>query len=716
MLADRPRRFRVVPSSRLPSLALAVALTMGLAGGSPGRGRAAGYETLVRAPLLAPGHDDASSVSVIELGLPGQAGAPSAYKVSLAEALGGQAGVHLRSAGGLGQWSGAFLRGAAASQVSVLVDGVPLSRGGQTSVDLSLVPIDGIERIEVYRGLPPLELGVETIGGAINLITRRGRGEGGAWALVGGGSFGLRKLAAGYGRGGVGLRSAATVSYQGAAGDFPYYTADGLLYGGAPLHELYRRNDGFDQVAADVRVGGSRGATSFYVSGHGLFKEQGVPGRGLSGAQPGRPRLFEGRALLAAGLERELAKKRGQLSVEVHVQLERAAAKDLDLLPPQHTEQLSVQTGARTMLRLFLPEVPVRSGEAGGLLPSLIFLVEGRYERLGSADLCPAPREGCGQSLPTRSQRLRGQLAAGGELRVDGDRLLISPAVQVLLFRSELLPLAGLVGAQEEASRLVQSEAFLAPRLLTRLRLGRIVALSFAGGRAVRLPTFLELFGDRAFFRPNLALRPESAWTLEAGAQATGRLRHVELGLEAHGFFRRIDDLIDINRDGALLRARNVGSAQTLGLELEGRLSYRDFVAARLAYTLLDARDQSLTDSRSGRRLPSRPPHSVALRLDGGYGSLRLGYELDYVAALYLDPANLQPRPARTLHALRVELRSLGPAKLSLSVEVRNLLDTRLVGVVLPQSGGVSQPAPLSDFVDYPLPGRALYATLGGRL
>ena len=42
--------------------------------------------------------------------------------------------------------------------------------------------------------------------------------------------------------------------------------------------------------------------------------------------------------------------------------------------------------------------------------------------------------------------------------------------------------------------------------------------------------------------------------------RVAGTVRRLELGLEAHGFFRRIDDLIDINREGATLRARNVGA------------------------------------------------------------------------------------------------------------------------------------------------------------
>ena len=57
----------------------------------------------------------------------------------------------------------------------------------------------------------------------------------------------------------------------------------------------------------------------------------------------------------------------------------------------------------------------------------------------------------------------------------------------------------------------------------------------------------------------------------------------------------------------------------------------------------------------------------------------------------------------------------LGPLRLSLRVEIRNLLDTRLVDVTLPLATQ-PVPVPLTDFFDYPLPGRALYATLSGRL
>ena len=126
--------------------------------------------TTVRADELLSRRDAPAAVSVVEVGLPGQANAPSAYRQSVAELLVGQPGVQIRRSGGLGQWSGASLRGAAPGQVAVFLDGVPLSRGSQSAVDLSQLPLDGLERVEIYRGVPPLALGSEAIGGAINLI------------------------------------------------------------------------------------------------------------------------------------------------------------------------------------------------------------------------------------------------------------------------------------------------------------------------------------------------------------------------------------------------------------------------------------------------------------------------------------------------------------------------------------------------------------------
>lgn len=683
---------------RLP---LAVAFLL-LAEGSA---QAQGFATTVRGSNL---RDDAAAVSQIDLGLPGERGAPSAYKTSLAQVLAGQPGVQLRSAGGLGQWSGAILRGADASQVAILIDGVPLQRGGQSAVDLSQLPVDGIERVEIYRSLPPLEVGIDAIGGAINLISRRGRSGGQTFFVLGAGSFGLRKVTAGHTSERGPLRAAATVSYQGATGDFPYLSDGGLMYSGR-LIELIRRNDDFDQINVDVRVSHETAERGFFVATHGLLKAQGVAGIGQAAAQPGQPRLQLGRALLALGGHRSLYGGRLRLSSDAHVLVEGSGLRDLAIVPAANYEQLGLQAGVRGVA-----SIAGRAQSALGMpLRRWQLMFDGRYERATSSDLCPAPRRDCGQATPTASQRLRLQLGAGGELRFAEDLLLVQPGLHLLMARSSLRPLAG----SPAADQVFDGDAlFVAPRVATRLRLSRALLLRMGGGRFVRLPTFLELFGDRAFFRPNLELRPESAWIVELGGRlAIDPRPWLSLQLEAHAFARQIDDLIDVIRDGATLRARNVGQAITAGVEAELGLRLAESFSLQATYTFLHARDETDVPGRGGNRLPGRPAHTLFLRGELAYRSLRLAYEIDYRSAIFLDPANGRERPGRLLHALALHSGPLGRTQITLSVELRNLTDERSAEIILPLAVQSHREVPLSDLYDYPLPGRAVYGTLSGR-
>jgi iron complex outermembrane receptor protein len=100
--------------------------------------------------------------------------APSARVSSVADLIERQPGVQIRARGGLGSFSSVSLRGSDANEVAVFIDGVPLNRGSSGVIDLALVPVDGLERVEIYRGVAPIEFGAEAVGGVINLVTRKG--------------------------------------------------------------------------------------------------------------------------------------------------------------------------------------------------------------------------------------------------------------------------------------------------------------------------------------------------------------------------------------------------------------------------------------------------------------------------------------------------------------------------------------------------------------
>ena len=80
-------------------LCCALSLWLGSVFAMPSVASAQSMQTTVRSDSLLRQRDDSSAVSVIELGLPGQASAPSASRLSVAELIVGQPGVQVRRTG-----------------------------------------------------------------------------------------------------------------------------------------------------------------------------------------------------------------------------------------------------------------------------------------------------------------------------------------------------------------------------------------------------------------------------------------------------------------------------------------------------------------------------------------------------------------------------------------------------------------------------------------
>lgn len=78
-----------------------------------------------------------------------------------------------RTSGGTGHYTVARVRGSTGSEVNVYIDGVLVNSGSEAAVDLSIIPIENVERIEVYRGYVPARFAGSPLGGAINIVTKK---------------------------------------------------------------------------------------------------------------------------------------------------------------------------------------------------------------------------------------------------------------------------------------------------------------------------------------------------------------------------------------------------------------------------------------------------------------------------------------------------------------------------------------------------------------
>lgn len=91
---------------------------------------------------------------------------------TLADALRMAPGLKLREAGGVGGETNIMLDGMDAKYVKVFIDGIP-QEGVGSAYRLSNIPAGMADRIEVYKGVVPVEFGTDAMGGVINIVTRR---------------------------------------------------------------------------------------------------------------------------------------------------------------------------------------------------------------------------------------------------------------------------------------------------------------------------------------------------------------------------------------------------------------------------------------------------------------------------------------------------------------------------------------------------------------
>lgn len=159
---------------------------------------------------------------------------------NLSEALDLVPGAVFNRTGTVGANTTIRLRGTPASnQVQILIDDQPIGGIAIQGVDLSQIPVNDIERIEIVRGGSSVLYGANAIGGLVNVITRKHQGE-----------TPVTNIGMSYG-------SFNSQMYQGdfgvASGPF-----EGFLSAGRTLSDGFQENSDFD----GINVSG-RGAYSF---------------------------------------------------------------------------------------------------------------------------------------------------------------------------------------------------------------------------------------------------------------------------------------------------------------------------------------------------------------------------------------------------------------------------------------------------------------------
>lgn len=208
-------------------------------------------EVVVRGSTLTDGADrSARAVTIVDLRR------VKLESTDLGGVLSRVEGVNVQRVGGLGSDARFSLAGFDETQIRFFIDGVPLQYSGYP-FGLQNVPVNFAERVEVYKGVVPVNLGTDALGGAFNLITDRRTTGTRASASYELGSFGLQRFNVGarHRDESSGFFVKAELFLDEADNDYPIYVDVADRTGLITETKVYRFHDAYRAGGGNVEIG-----------------------------------------------------------------------------------------------------------------------------------------------------------------------------------------------------------------------------------------------------------------------------------------------------------------------------------------------------------------------------------------------------------------------------------------------------------------------------
>ncbi|RYZ07465.1 MAG: TonB-dependent receptor [Myxococcales bacterium] len=634
----------------------------------------------------------------------------------LGEVLARTQGVGVQRSGGLGSDVRFSLNGLTDDQIRFFLDGLPLDVAGYP-FGIANVPVNLVERVEIYRGVVPIRFGGDALGGAVNLVSDRDvRGTHGSASLQVG-SFGTYRatLGARHLHEPSGWFTRVNAFVDRAKNDYPMDVGVPDAKGREVPARVYRFHDAYAAEGANVETGlvNKRWARRLLLRAFFTRYEKEIQHNLMMTFNPyGDVELAEAVAGASLRYENTFARR---VAVKALAGYSYSATVYEDL--------------GRCVYDWFGQCIRERAqpGERRGRPEDQLYREHAGFVRLNADWRVLAGHTLTFSSAPTlnaRSGDERRQANAEARDPLSAERRLMT-WVSGLEYRAELfqnrLENAAFV---KDYLQLLRSEDPLASGSFRRLdrsthRLGFGDSLRYTLAEwvyakasyewATRLPNPDEVFGNAFPVRPNLELQPEVSHNVNLGLTLSGEVAPLgKLRGDVNGFVRSAARLIVLVGDDEMATYQNVYSARSRGVELAGGwTSPGDYLWLDGNVTWVDFRNTSTQGAfaaNEGDRIPNRPYLF-------GTGSARL--QMSHVAAP-TDELSLT-WTSRYVHEFFRGWEGLGTSKLTVPAQlVHSAVLTYLVRGEPTQLSfsGEAQNVTNADAFDVfgvPRPGRAFY-------
>ncbi len=529
------------------------------------------------------------------------------------------AGFQILRSGSAGQAQKITMRGGNSRQVVVLLEGIPIADPGTATADLSLLPLDAVEAIEVYRGAAGAQAGSGAQGGAVVIRLRRGgkteysgRVHGSFFAPIvldgGGRSFTCRHR-------GLYLH----FSHETRFGDFPFVDTNG--------NERERTNNhtSHDKLTATWRWRPARDIKVDFLGNMGLVA-------------------------------------RGSPGIEQFPSMEATESRQ------------SFLTGTRLDWRRFLVDSGrLQAGLSYGLW---------QFRFIDPTPYIGPPLSNHGRSHRARfdattsaspanwltlevesSLALEAMERTGSEPVPAKDRALIDGALRAHLGKQDVPVDAMLsIGLASTGT----DPLALLPNLSIGYRPWSALRVAVVAGRSYRAPAFDELYFSASGIRGNPDLDPEDAWNAGIDLEADWG----PVAATISGYYQRLNEsILFLPVSPYLVEAQNTGAIDAFGAEAA--------LAATLGPVTLNSSfawlDAHFADG--GNQVPFKSAYTAGLG-----ARMVLGRFTAYTTGLYRSPFTLdrfESRHEEWRILLDAGLSADIAAGFQLAIDAQNLLDKR---------------------------------------
>ncbi|MBL3658526.1 TonB-dependent receptor [Fulvivirga sediminis] len=633
----------------------------------------------------------------------------------LSQALERSSGVRIRRSGGQGSRTSVMLNGFTGRHVKIFMDGLPMQSYG-SAFQINNIPVNLAERIEVYKGVVPIELGADALGGAINIITKKSANTY-LDASYSYGSFNTHKTNINFGstsKSGFTFNVNAFQNYSDNNYDVKTQllefteNADGSYSSRYSNEEQWfeRFHDTYHNETVIAKVGFVKKpwADRFLIGATLAQEESDIQNANIMQI------AYGGRATESHSVIPSLEYYKSDLfiknlSLAVSANYSRVKQTNIDTMARQYNWAGDYRPKGsrgegdysmgefRNNTGMFTANLKYKIGEKQQIVVNNLWST---FERKNSDPVANDQNSSDADFMKRSNTKNVLGISYDYQLTDKWNASLFGKNYHVVTTGPMDTTTVGNTPYYQQQNRRYSVNGF---GLVTNYRLKNDLLLKMSFERSVRLPTSTELFGDEVLETGTTDLEAENSRNVNFNvtyAPSWGVAQKQSLYIDAGFIYRDTEDYIrrDVSQSNGLASYVNHGKVQNVGVDLEVRYFYKRSFAIGGTFTYQNMRDKVGND-QNGRpslhyndRMRNVPylfgngeMSYMKNNLFGKGDKLTVTYFLNYVHAFYRDWPSLGSKkieiPEQLSHDMSVNY-SMKRGKYNITLEANNFTDTIL--------------------------------------